>query len=168
MTNLDFRKAEPKDAPLLAATRQKVWAATYRGIYPDEMIDQFDYEWHIRREERNLNKTTVHTYLVMDGENCVGYFTYFIQDTPLWRDFHVRLFSLYLLPEYQGCGMGKKIFQQVACACRQAGYDKLYLSCAPQNRKAMGFYHHLGGRIVAQDIGHENPAEDTAEFEFYI
>lgn len=36
-SKVTFKKAEPTDAPLLAATRQKAWAATYRGIYPDEM-----------------------------------------------------------------------------------------------------------------------------------
>ena len=43
-SKVTFKKAEPTDAPLLAATRQKAWAATYRGIYPDEMIDQYDLE----------------------------------------------------------------------------------------------------------------------------
>ncbi len=161
-------KATPKDAPILAATRQKVWAATYRGIYPDEMIDNFDYEWHIQREQNNLQNPMVHTYLVLAERECVGYFTYFLRETPLWRDFHVRLFSLYLLPEYQGHGMGRAIFQYVAQQCRLAGYDKLYLSCAPQNEKAMGFYRHLGGQMISQDVGHENPAEDTVEFEFYV
>ena len=39
---VEFQLAQVSDAPILAATRQKVWDATYRGIYPDEMIDQYD------------------------------------------------------------------------------------------------------------------------------
>ncbi len=166
---ITWRKAGPSDADVIVKTRQKAWAATYRGIYPDDMIDNFDYEWHTAREQKNLQNPMIHTYLVIDGAECVGYFTYFIRkDQPLWRDYQVRLFSLYLLPAYQGGGNGGEIFRFVASQCQKAGYNKLYLSCAPQNQKAMGFYKHLGGQIVAEDTGHENPAEDTVEFEFYL
>ncbi len=165
---LIYKKATPDDAKLLALTRQKVWAATYRGIYPDEMIDDFDYDWHIKREQSNLQNPVFHTYLVMDSNECVGYFTYLMKDTPLWRDYHFRFYSLYLLPAYQGHGEGRKIFQTVLSKCRKSGYNKLYLSCQPQNSQAMGFYRHMGGCIVDEDVGHEHPEEDTVEFEFYI
>ncbi len=163
---IEFRKATAEDAPLLAATRQKAWAATYRGIYPDDVIDNFDYAWHTAREEKNLRDPSIHTYLIMDGKNCGGYFTFFIKDRPIWRDYRVRLFSLYLLPSLQGRGLGRKILESVKSECRSLGISKLYLSCNPQNTPAMSFYRHMGGRIVAEDTGHENPQEDTIELEF--
>lgn len=46
-----FRKAAPEDAAVLTATRRKVWDATYRGIYPDGMIDDYAYETHLARDE---------------------------------------------------------------------------------------------------------------------
>ncbi len=163
---IQYQRAAPNDAPLLAATRQKAWAATYRGIYPDEMIDNFDYPWHTAREAQNLKNPDIYTYLIMDGECCRGYFTYFIKNAPIWRDYHVRLFSLYLLPELQGRGLGRQILEFVRNECRECGFSKLYLSCAPQNTPAMGFYRHMGGKIAAEDTGHADPQEDTIEFEF--
>ena len=53
-SKVTFKKAEPTDAPLLAATRQKAWAATYRGIYPDEMIDQYDLERYTAKDRERL------------------------------------------------------------------------------------------------------------------
>ncbi len=38
-----FVPASEDDAMTIVALRQKVWASTYRGIYPDSMIDVFDY-----------------------------------------------------------------------------------------------------------------------------
>ena len=49
-----FRKATPEDAPLLAATRPKVWATTYRGIYSDEMIDNYDLSYYTARDRKRM------------------------------------------------------------------------------------------------------------------
>ena len=45
-----FTPASPADAPLLGRLRQRCWAAAYRGVYPDDMIDRFDYAWHEARD----------------------------------------------------------------------------------------------------------------------
>ncbi len=165
---LNYKQATVADAQILASTRQKVWASTYRGIYPDKMIDEFDYDWHIKREQHNLQNPLFHTYLVMDGNECVGYYTYLSRETPLWRDYCFRLYSLYLLPAYQANGEGRRIFETVISECRRFGCDKFYLSCQPQNIGAMGFYRHMGGCLVNEDVGHDDPAEDTVDFEFYV
>ncbi len=166
MSIVQFRLAEVSDAALLAATRQKAWDATYRGIYPDSMIDDFDYVWHIRREEKNLQNPHIHTYLIFSEGECGGYVTWMEREKPLWRDYHFRLYSLYLLPNLQGRGLGRRIFRGVQQQCRELGYGKLYVSCQPQNTPAMGFYSHMGGRIVAEDTGNEEKFMDTVELEF--
>ena len=42
--NLFIRRAVVTDAELLAETRRSAWDATYRGIYPDAWIDEYDYK----------------------------------------------------------------------------------------------------------------------------
>ena len=42
--SVEFRRASPEDARLLAETRRRAWDTTYRGIYPDAMIDEYDLE----------------------------------------------------------------------------------------------------------------------------
>ena len=75
-SKVTFKKAELTDAALLAATRQKAWAATYRGIFPDEMIDQYDLELYAAKDREKLQDPKRETYLLLDGEACVGYFSY--------------------------------------------------------------------------------------------
>ena len=48
--SVEFRRATVDDVRTLTETRQKVWATTYRGIYPDEMIDQYDFDCHAARD----------------------------------------------------------------------------------------------------------------------
>ena len=49
--NVEFRRASPEDARLLAETRRRAWDTTYRGIYPDAMIDEYDLEAHTARDK---------------------------------------------------------------------------------------------------------------------
>ncbi len=153
---------------MLVHTRKKAWSATYRGIYSDAFIDDFDYAWHETREYRNLQNPAFHSFLVMEGNSCLGYVTYIEKSTPLWRDYQFRLLSLYLLPEAQGRGIGRLIFGFLQEQCTILGHEKFYFSCDPCNAKALSFYQHMGCRIVAEDLGHERPEEDSIEFEFRI
>lgn len=165
--NLRCRRAAPGDGMRIAATRQKCWDATYRGVYPDEVIDAFDYDWHADRDEVRIACPDFHVYMVLDGPDCVGYYAY--GPAPgRYRDFPFVLMSLYLLPAYQGRGLGSAIFRSVCTHARALGFDRLYLECNPHNPGAMAFYRRLGGHIGATDGGHENPQEDTCYFEFYL
>ena len=37
-----FVEAAKEDAAAIIALRHQIWGTTYRGIYPDDMIDNFD------------------------------------------------------------------------------------------------------------------------------
>ena len=158
--DITFRQTSLKDAITVVHLRQKVWDATYRGIYPDKMIDEFDYDWHLEAEQKRMRNPEFRCYLVLDGKTAVGYFSYGRIASDYWKDFQFRLHSLYLLPEYQSNGIGKAIFSHVRQACLNAGYDRMCLDCSPHNKNAMGFYLHVGGTIVQEDTGHENREED--------
>ena len=159
---VEFRRAGLQDALTIIKTRQKVWDTTYRGIYPDEVIDKFDYDWHLEAEQNRLRNPNFHCFMVMDAGECVGYFSY----GPVRTGF--RLHSLYLLPAYRKSGLGRKIFEQVKAACITAGFSGMFLDCHPDNRNALVFYQHMGGEITAMDAGHINRQEDCCTIEYHF
>lgn len=163
---IEFRKGKPGDGALIASTRQKCWDATYRGIFPDEAIDEFDFQWHTARDEKRLADPSFNYFLVMDGEACVGYFSFGSIQEGIYKDFRFHLQSLYLLKQYQGRGIGKRMMVQVFASCRKAGADKLFWECSPHNAPAIGFYTHLGAVMTELDSGHANPQEDACYFEY--
>ena len=163
---IEVRKASMEDAETIIFTRQKAWNATYRGIYPDEMIDDFDWDWHLEAEKRRLSNPNFHCSIVLDDDNCIGYVSYGTVRAGLWKDFSFRLHSLYLLPAYQGIGLGKRLFMMAQKACKEMGCDKMFLDCHPNNYNALGFYQHMGGIITQVDAGHENPQEDSCTIEY--
>ena len=158
---VEFRKASLGDALTIVKTRRIAWDATYRGVYPDEEIDNFDYDWHLKAEQKRLSKPEFECYLVLDEGETVGYFSYGRVSQKC------RLHSLYLLPAYQGMGLGRRIFELVKAACIDAGFSGLYLDCHPDNQKALSFYRHMGGYVTHMDAGHENSMEDCCTVEFY-
>ncbi len=160
-----FHRAAAADIPLLSETRRRAWDATYRGIYEDEKIDCYDYDFHHRNDAKRIAEQTV--FLLMDGTNCAGYFYYGAFPGTKYKDFSLCLNALYLLPGYQGQGLGKRVFTWMREICRMRGLDKFFCGCNIHNTKAQGFYRRMGGVVGRVDGGHERKAEDQMYFEFY-
>ena len=165
---VEFRIAEQKDASTLAATRKKVWDATYRGIYPDEMIDQYDLPAFAEKDYKRISNPENKVWLAMDGEDCVGYLVVGPCGFGRYKDFDFCLNSLYFLPPYQNMGLGRKAFGMTVAECRRRGLNRFFCSCNSHNHNAMGFYEHMGGVLGAQSLGHEHRAEDAVFFEFLL
>ena len=165
---LSLVPATRENVPLLVKTRQKAWDATYRGIYPDEAIDEFDYSWHEKAECNRLNDPEYHCLLVMEGDSCLGYVAYGNVPPAGEDDPSFRLHSLYLLPEVQGVGLGRTLLRYAQRACREQGKGRLFLDCHPDNKPALGFYQHMGGFVTYVTPRHENPMEDSCRLEFYL
>ncbi len=163
MSTVIFRTALPEDASLWARTRQKAWAATYRGIYPDDWIDNYDYAGKAAKDYDNLNNPDISSYLAMDGDSCIGYFSYGPTEQ---EEFYLR--NLYFLPGYQGMGLGRKVFELLRSDCRKAGYSGFYVHCNYHNHAARGFYEKMGGKFTDFNGFHENKAEDQCRYDYTI
>ena len=163
-----FREAVLSDAPILTQTRRKAWDATYRGIYPDAMIDDFDFAWYLEKDRQRISDPEQKVYLLMDGDCCGGYVCIGPPSHGSHKDFALCLNALYILPAFQGLGFGRQAFDLVARECRCRGLHKFFCGCNAHNQKARNFYGHMGGHLGAARLGHRNPAEDQVYFEFTL
>ncbi len=70
--------------------------------------------------------------------------------TPDWitRDWPAHL-HIDLLPRLQGSGMGRGLMAAALDALRGRGVSGVHLGVAPANRRAIGFYRHLGFERLA-------------------
>lgn len=55
----EFIPIPESEVSALGVLRQKAWASTYRGIYPDELIDQFDDDWHLGKRSSQASGSSV-------------------------------------------------------------------------------------------------------------
>lgn len=108
---VSLKEALPAEAHELSQFRQKVWDTTYRGIYPDEIIDDFDYGFHDKRNLLWINSEEFSVYFILAGGEKAGYLIMQEKETPYVQ-------SLYLLESFRGKGIGKKVFGFIKDYCR--------------------------------------------------
>ena len=160
--NVDFTLAKADDAITISMLRQRIWNTTYRGVYPDAVIDDFDYDWHQQRDLEKISDPSFTVYLIKYGDEDIGYFIFQDAASGVW------LHSLYVLQEYQHRGIGKQAFAILNDYCKEKAVNRFACNCSPHNENAMRFYRRMGGVVAETDTGHENKQEDSVIFEFNL
>lgn len=158
---VSFVPTTEADVETMIHLRQKVWASTYRGIYPDSMIDEFDYPFHRKMEFQRIQDPTYFGYRIRKDGQDAGYLT-------LHSAKPLRVLSLYLLPEFQHMGIGKQAFAFAAKFCRECSENVFVLDCVPQNRNARAFYEHMGGQVIAQDLSNAESWQNSVTYAFQV
>ncbi|MEM1365854.1 MAG: GNAT family N-acetyltransferase, partial [Pseudomonadota bacterium] len=68
-------------------------------------------------------------------------------------DYDAEIYEIYLKPEYQGLGFGRRLFKAARQALASQGKGRVIVWALADNDRAEAFYTGLGGRAVA--MGHE-------------
>lgn len=161
MCKIEFAPILECEIPTLGVLRQQAWSVAYRGIYPDDMIDQFDFKWHKERDLQRFHSPNFQHWFIKANDENIGYLTIRTAD-------FVYLFSLYLLPIAQKLGYGQQAMAFTARFCEEYGKPIFRCHCQPDNTNAMGFYKRMGGHIVEQDFDNDEKWQNTAVFEFSV
>ena len=165
---IELKKATAADASLLAETRRTVWKETYRGIYPDSMLDEYDLELYTQKDAQRIREPGNHYFLFVDGHECIGYFSFGPYHYGNYKDFEICLNHLYIRKAYQGQGLGKTAISVLWDHCNEQGIDRFFCGCNANNLPAIAFYRHMGG-IQGDEAPRYVPKHDQIiHFEFYL
>ena len=165
---ISYKLIKESELKELSDMRRVIHAQTYRGIHPDEMIDNYDYERFMEMDRKRLKQDNCYYLFICENDTKIGYLLVKEEVPSKYKDFAFYLGSLHLLPEYQKRGYGKVSFKYISSLCQELGYSKFYCQCNPHNKNAMEFYHHMGGSIGCEDTGHKEKIEDAVYFEFSV
>ena len=141
--NYIIREMVKEDTKQVQEAVKKSWNATYDGIIPIEIQDNFlkgayNDEMMKRRLEHSL-------MLVAEADDTILGFANF---TPVNKKNHTELSAIYLLPEYQGEGIGSALLN--------AGIEKLenvkeiQLDVEKENTIGTTFYKAKGFKVVKE------------------
>ncbi len=128
----EFVPVQESEVSELGSLRQKAWASTYRGIYPDEMIDRFDFVWHREKDLLRLRNPSYRNWFISVKGEKVGYLILRHGEPGLLQ-------SLYLLPKVQKHGIGRQTFEFLGRYCLGQGIKRFRCHCQPDNRNAIAF-----------------------------
>jgi ribosomal protein S18 acetylase RimI-like enzyme len=145
---ISIRRARSEDAASLSNVFDAAWREAYQGILPsltlERMIGRRGPRWWLSAVERGR------PLVVLDvGDAIAGYVSYGrCRDRSLPADGEID--ELYLSPEYQGLGFGKRLFKAVRNDLDDRGAKRVAVWCLADNERAADFYRRLGGRVVAE------------------
>ena len=148
-TNLiEIRRARAADAVALASAHDEAWRTAYRAIIPgpelDKLINRRGAEWW----EGAIRKGSRISILVF-GDTVAGYANYGRNRArSLYYD--GEIYELYLRPEFQGLGFGRRLFTAARRDLAQSALKSLIVWALSENENAVEFYRALGGKAVAR------------------
>lgn len=148
--SIEARLASSNDAPSLASVHEAAWREAYAGIIPgrslERMIAKRSVNWWLRALGRGLR---IHV-LVLNGE-IVGYATSGRARMAL-AGHYGEIFELYLRPDHQGLGLGRKFFQSLRKDLERQGFRQIVVRALLENDRANAFYATLGGRLIGSSV----------------
>ena len=148
--SIDIRKAEPADAGAIAAVHHAAWRGSYAGIIPHKaltaMISRRGAEWWASAIRRAA------TVLVVEiGGDVVGYATIGRNRARELRQ-KGEIYELYLKPEFQGIGLGTRLFKAAREKLAAHGMKGMVVWALEENAGALDFYLGAGGRDIAEGV----------------
>jgi len=146
-----IRWAVPGDAAELAVVHVTTWQAAYSGILDEEFLLGLDTAareaWWRRFIEEGAR---VH---VVGEEHVLGFCHAAASSDEGWGE----VFSIYVLPERWGSGLGHLLLTAGEATIRSQGFDRALLWVLERNERARRFYERYGwvqGRpIRVEEIG---------------
>lgn len=63
---IEFILANEDTAKIISELRHEICGTTYRGIYSDGRIDNYDYEEHRQRDLKRIQNSSYHVYLILN------------------------------------------------------------------------------------------------------
>lgn len=162
-----IRLATKNDCYSLSDVKFNVWNTTYRGIYPDAKIDNYDFEMQANKFKDIMDNPEVELYVVEQDGRIVGYMSYGTPPRP-FEDYKQEIILLYILKECQGTGLGRKLFSIAYNKMKEKGYTEFLISCNKYNYPAQKFYEKMGGKIIHADKDEDDKSIPQVKFLYTI
>ena len=144
---MEIRCAAMPDASGIAKVHVDSWKTTYEGIVPDEFLQSLCYEERERRWRQAIPEG--HVWVAADASGKVaGFASAGRERSGSYPGYDGELYAIYILKEYQGKGIGKKLVQAAADWLIEQGMTSMTVLVLEDN-PAVSFYEALGGTYLA-------------------
>jgi GNAT superfamily N-acetyltransferase len=161
---IDVRVAAEGDLPGVESVARQAWHATYAGALSTQDIDSF-LEAHYSQPALHRRLTHLGPGFIVGREagEVIGF-------ACLGRpcEDELELFAIYVLPDYQGRGVGSALWRAVEHEVRRSSTLKFHLWVLTSNLSASTFYAGKGGRVAGTrtyPVGDQEISETRFEFQ---
>jgi GNAT superfamily N-acetyltransferase len=160
---VEIRPAGPADVSTIAAINVRGWQAAFRGIIPDDFLDQMDAQKRKSFVDEVISRgAPYHVVVAVDEDTVIGYV---MLGPPISEDlnasqFH-ELYSVYIEPDRIGTGLGHLLMNHVLEYLRDGDWGHAVLWTLQDAERASRFYERTGwyldGAEKTEEIPEGNP-----------
>jgi len=104
MVEISYRLATINDCYEIAKLKGEVWNTTYRGIYSDYALDNYDVERNKRTFESIINNPKTSLTVAVEADKIIGFISCGEPYRP-YLHYKQDIGLLYILKNYQRLGM---------------------------------------------------------------
>ncbi|KGA96024.1 hypothetical protein AJ85_01070 [Alkalihalobacillus alcalophilus ATCC 27647 = CGMCC 1.3604] len=145
-----IREATLEDVNEIAKVHVSSWQSTYTGMTDEQFSNILTYESSRTRFIEKLGETDVFTYVAEHIEHgIIGFVTTGPQRYEV-EGYPGEVYAIYLLEEFQGSGVGKRLFIRAVQQLATLGFTSFSVLLMKENVPAQQFYDHLGGKKIKQ------------------
>ncbi len=145
---IGVRRAEAKDAEAITAVHDSAWRYAYDGVIPARELSRIVARRGARWWDRAIRRGTAILVLevggVIAGDAAVG------PNRARNLTQKGEVYEIYMLPEYQGVGLGTRLFLAARRELARFGFDTVVVWALADNDNACRFYRNAGGRKIAK------------------
>jgi Acetyltransferases len=135
-----LRNWTKEDFPIVKKILLTTWKDTYTFIPEDDILTHFEKFYSDERLIEILEDPFSFGIIAEVNSLPAGWLKLF--EDIINKKFFVS--SLYVLPEFQGYGLGKKLLNEAYSIAKQKGFNKIWLGVMKQNVKSLEWYKNLG------------------------
>jgi ribosomal protein S18 acetylase RimI-like enzyme len=156
------RDAVEADVARLAEIHVRSWQAVYRGIFPDEFLDNLSIE---RRTEgwrqfiRGVDERSA-ALVVVEEEEPLGFSRIGCAEGSPSKG---EIYAIYLDPDHWDRGLGRMLMLASEDRLRAMGFTQAELWVLEANQRARRFYEAAGwstdGALKVEEIGGVSPTQ---------
>lgn len=138
-----IRNMNKEDINQVQTVAKTSWNSTYEGIIPLELQERFlNTAYSDEMMVKRLNGSSL--YVAEIGGEIVGFANF----SPVRENREVELGAIYLLPEYQGKGIGTALLQEGIKNVN--GAKSVKISVEKENKSGTNFYHAKGFEVLSE------------------
>ncbi|MEO0328600.1 MAG: GNAT family N-acetyltransferase [Pseudomonadota bacterium] len=148
----ETRRASPIDAISISDVHSYSWQHAYAGVIPHGALARMINRRGVKWWETAIKRSTI--ILVIEiGNEIAGYATLGPNRVSTFPQ-QGEIYEIYLKPEYQGIGLGTKLFGDARKELQRRGYKGLAVWVLSENENAISFYQNAGGKKIATGSEH--------------
>lgn len=148
MIKLKIRLATKEDIKGLAKVHVDSWRTTYEGIVDPDFLRNLSYE---EREKMWTGAIDTNPPLVAIDEagEVLGFASGGAERSGDYPGFDAELYAIYILKEYQGLGLGRRLMNRLIDRLIEEGFESMIVIVLAEN-EAKYFYEAMGGKRLAE------------------